>query len=67
MHRGITLTGGGALLGGLGELLQNVLKIPVYVIDDPLTAVARGTGIILDNIPFYEEVLIGNQDELPPR
>ena len=50
---------------GLRELLQNVLKIPVYVIDDPLTAVARGTGIILDDLPAYNEVLIGNQDELP--
>ena len=31
------------------------------------TAVARGTGIILDDLPAYNEVLIGNQDELPPR
>ena len=67
MHRGIALSGGGALLPGLDRLLQSVLKIPVFVVDDPLTAVARGTGIILDNIPFYKEVLIGNQDELPPR
>lgn len=67
MHRGIMLSGGGALLSGLSELLQNVLKIPVYVVDDPLTAVARGTGIILDNLDLYKELLIGNQDELPPR
>ncbi len=67
MHGGITLSGGGALLLGLDQLLQDVLKIPVYVVDDPLSAVARGTGIILDDVPFYSEVLIGNQDELPPR
>ncbi|MBI2630635.1 rod shape-determining protein [Candidatus Nomurabacteria bacterium] len=67
MHRGITLSGGGALLPGLGELLQNVLKIPIYVVEDPLSAVARGTGVILDDMEFYKEVLIGNQDELPPR
>ena len=67
MHRGISLTGGGALLSGLDKLLQDVLKIPVYVIDDPLSAVARGTGVILDDIPSFLEVLIGNQDELPPR
>jgi rod shape-determining protein MreB len=67
MHRGITLTGGGALIPGLAELLQNVLKIPVYVVDDPLSAVARGTGIMLDDIEAYREVLIGHQDELPPR
>ena len=67
MHRGITLSGGGALIVGLGELLQSVLKIPVYVVEDPLSAVARGTGVILDDIDSYKEVLIGNQDELPPR
>lgn len=67
MHQGITLTGGGALIPGLAELLQNVLKIPVYVVDDPLSAVARGTGIMLDDIASYREVLIGHQDELPPR
>lgn len=67
MHRGITLSGGGALIPGLGELLQKVLKIPVYVVEDPLSAVARGTGVILDDIPLYKDILIGNQDELPPR
>ena len=67
MHRGITLSGGGALIHGLDQLLQNVLKIPVYVAEDPLSAVARGTGVILDDLSFYKEVLIGNQDELPPR
>lgn len=67
MHRGVTLTGGGALLPGLDQLLQNVLKVPVYLVEDPLTAVARGSGVILDNITYFKEVLIGNQDELPPR
>ena len=67
MYRGITLSGGGALLLGLDRLLQSVVKIPVYVVDDPLTAVARGTGIILDDLNFYKDVLISNQDELPPR
>ncbi|MBP9839874.1 MAG: rod shape-determining protein [Candidatus Pacebacteria bacterium] len=67
MQRGITLSGGGALIPGLDRLLSNVLKIPVYVVDDPLSAVARGTGVILDDLESYVEVLIGNQDELPPR
>jgi rod shape-determining protein MreB len=67
MHRGITLSGGGALLPGLDQLLQKVLKIPVYVVEDPLSAVARGTGVILDDMILYKDVLIGNQDELPPR
>jgi len=67
MHRGITLSGGGALIRGLDQLLQTILKIPVYVAEDPLSAVARGTGVIFEDLPFYKEVLIGNQDELPPR
>lgn len=67
MRNGIMLTGGGALLIGIDKLLQNVLRIPVYIVDDPLSAVARGTGIILDDLEYYKEVLIGNQDELPPR
>jgi rod shape-determining protein MreB and related proteins len=67
MRNGIMLTGGGALLLGIDRLLQNVLHIPVYVVDDPLSAVARGTGIILDDMEYYREILIGNQDELPPR
>lgn len=58
MHRGIILSGGGALLRGLDTLLNSVLKIPIYVAEDPLTAVARGTGIILDNLDFYEESLV---------
>lgn len=67
MHTGITLTGGGALIAGLDEFLQKVLKIPVHVVEDPLSAVARGTGVILDNLEFYKEVLINNQNELSPR
>ena len=67
MRNGIMLSGGGALLLGIDKLLQNILHIPVYVVDDPLSAVARGTGIILDDLEYYREILIGNQDELPPR
>lgn len=67
MHRGLVLTGGGALIKGLDRLLESMLKIPVYVAEDPLTAVARGTGIVLDNLEYYKDVLINAQDELPPR
>ncbi len=35
--------------------------------NDPLTAVARGTGIILENLALYDDVLIHNEDELPPQ
>lgn len=68
MKSGIVLVGGGALIKGFDALLQGVLKIPVYVADDPLTAVARGTGIVLEDLPFYHEVLLpAHDDELPPQ
>jgi len=67
MLRGIHLTGGGALLRGLDELLNEYVKVPVYVADDPLTAVARGTGVILENLAMYREVLLQNEDDLPPK
>ncbi len=58
MNNGIILSGGGALLRGLDMLIQKTLGIPVYVAEDPLTAVARGTGMILDNLALYEEALL---------
>jgi rod shape-determining protein MreB len=67
MRRGIMLSGGGALLTGLDRFLQNVLKIPVYIVDDPLSAVVRGTGIALDDMESYKEILISVQNELPPK
>lgn len=48
--RGIVLTGGGALVTGLDELLRNELHIPVYIADNALTCVAEGTGILLENL-----------------
>ncbi len=67
MNRGIVLVGGGALIQGLDVLLQSVLKIPVYVADDPLSAVARGAGIALEDLNYYSDVLVNTQDALPPR
>jgi rod shape-determining protein MreB len=67
IHRGIILTGGGALVRGIDTLISNAVKIPVYIADDPLTAVARGTGIVLDDLDYYKEVLVTPQNGLPPR
>jgi len=67
MHRGIILVGGGALIKGLDKLIQKQLKIPVHISEDPITAVARGTGVILENLEKYKDVLIDTQYELPPR
>lgn len=67
MNRGIYLAGGGALIRGLDVLLLDAFKIPVYVADDPLSAVARGCGIVLEDIPKYREILVGDHDTLPLR
>ena len=67
MKRGIHLAGGGALIRGLDKLLQEELDIPVYVASEPLTAVARGTGIILENLERYKDILIEKEDDLPPK
>lgn len=64
MHRGIYIAGGGALLKGLDRLFEEFIKIPVYIAQDPLTAVARGTGIILEDLEKFKDVLIVNEDEL---
>ncbi len=67
MQRGIVLTGGGSLIRGLDIILQKVSKMPIYVAEEPLTAVARGTGIILQDFEKYKDVLVSNDDELPLR
>lgn len=65
MQRGIYLSGGGALIQGLAELIENEVNIPVHVSEDPLTAVARGAGIILEDLESFRDILIENEDELP--
>jgi rod shape-determining protein MreB and related proteins len=67
MRRGLVLTGGSANLRGLRELLEKELEIPIHLADEPLTAVVRGTGIVLDDLDHYRDILIDNEDELPPR
>ena len=57
LERGIMLTGGGSMLKGLDELIRGRVDLPVYVADDPLTAVVRGTGTVLEDINAYSKVL----------
>jgi len=67
MQRGVSLVGGGALMRGMRELLEDILRIPVVVADDPLSAVVRGTGIILEDLEGHREVLIESDDDFAPR
>jgi rod shape-determining protein MreB and related proteins len=55
---GITLTGGGALLHGLDEYIQNNMKVPVHIANDPLSCVALGTGKVLDDMDRYIHNLV---------
>ncbi len=64
MHRGIHLAGGGALIRGFKEVLEEEVNIPVYVADDPLTSVVRGTGIILEKINEYRDILIADDNDI---
>lgn len=61
MDRGIILAGGGALLRGLDMLLHRETKMPVHVADDPLTAVVRGTGLVLEDIDHMKDILVPTQ------
>ncbi len=62
MQGGVYLTGGGALLRGLPELLAQELKVPIHVVDDPLTTVVRGTGVILEDVERFRSVLVDDDE-----
>jgi len=66
MQRGIHVAGGGALIPGLAPLLEEMMQVPVHIVPDPLRAVVRGTGIVLENLDLYEEILVDNEGELSP-
>ena len=55
IDKGIVITGGGALIDGFDLLLAHELKVPVFIAESPLTCVAEGTGILLDNIHLIDK------------
>jgi rod shape-determining protein MreB len=61
MQYGIALAGGGALLRGLDRRLSDEVKMQVYVAEDPMTCVARGTGMILEELETLRKVLAPTQ------
>jgi rod shape-determining protein MreB len=58
LGRGIFLTGGGALLKGIDERIKVETGVPVHIADDPLTAVVRGTGKVLEDLNYYKKVML---------
>ncbi len=63
MQRGIILAGGGSLIRNMDSLVADETGMPVRMMEDPLTAVVRGTGIVLEDIESLREILVENQHE----
>ena len=57
INKGIVLTGGGAMLDGLDTLLREELKVPIHIAENPLTSVAEGAGIMLENLNLIEDLI----------
>lgn len=58
MERSIVMTGGGALLPGISEVVSEATKMPVYVADDPMTCVARGCGKVLEDLALLKKIRV---------
>lgn len=63
INKGIYLVGGGSLLKGINKIIAGEVQIPVHIAEDPLTAVARGAGAIVEDFKKYKEVLIKLEEE----
>jgi rod shape-determining protein MreB len=63
VDNGITLAGGGALLRGMDSVLGNATGLAVRIADDPLTCVARGTAVYLENIDLWKKSMESDEDE----
>ncbi len=58
VDRGITMTGGGSMLRGLGQLISRETDLPVNLVDDPLSAVVLGSGAVLDQLELLKDVIV---------
>ena len=67
MASGIQLSGGGSLLRGLDTLIKKETKMPTKIIEDPMTAVVRGAGMVLEDLDRLSEVLVETEYLEPPK
>ena len=61
MDKGMVLSGGGALLRNIDQLLAQSIGVPCFIADDPLVCVAKGTGVILDNLEVYKQSIMSKR------
>ncbi|MBI1974745.1 MAG: rod shape-determining protein, partial [Parcubacteria group bacterium] len=57
MDRGMIISGGGAQLRNIDELIRRAVGVPAFVAEDPFYCVARGTGIVLENLDIYKRAI----------
>jgi rod shape-determining protein MreB len=61
MDKGMILSGGGSLLKNLDQVISQSTGVPCFVADDPLTCVARGAGVVLDNLEVYKRSIMNKK------
>lgn len=61
MDKGMIVSGGGSLLRGVDQLIAQSIGVPCFVADDPLTCVARGTGLVLDSLDIYKRSIMSKK------
>jgi rod shape-determining protein MreB and related proteins len=64
VENGITMAGGSSLLRGLTTVISNATGLEVKLADDPLTCVARGTSVYLENLELWKDTMESDADEI---
>ncbi len=62
IERGITMCGGNSLVKGIGQAIGKEVAVPVRIAEDPLTCVARGTGLVIENLDKFKDALESDED-----